>query len=191
MSFSQIQICNMALAKAGSTQPIASLVEASQESLWCAMYYPLAWEATARSHRWACLTRRAALAASLTETPAWGYARAYSLPADYLGWLQFEEPGVAFQRIGRTVHTDAESPNVQYVCRTEDTDLLDALFVEALVMRLAAHLAPCVGGDGWTARAAELRQWHQTVDLAAAISADAGESSVVTIESPTWLESRE
>lgn len=194
MSFSKVEICNMALAKAGATQPIHSLEYSGsdavpQEARLCSLYYPLAWEATARSHDWGCLSCRASLPLA-AATPAWGYAYAYQLPADYVGWLRFETGDVAHKRIGRQIHTDESPANVQYVARTDDTDRLDALFVEALVMRLAAHLVPCFGGDEQYVRQAQLRKWHESVDLPRAIAADAAESGPVVIESATWREAR-
>jgi len=196
MSWSKIDICNMALAKAGHSQLINSLdysggsTAVPQEVQMCLLYWGLAFEATARSHPWNCLLRQADISASITTAPAFGYSYAYSLPADYLGWLRFEDPDVTYRRVGRTIHTDETDVDIWYVARTEDTDLYDPLFVEALVMRLAAHLVPAFQGENSLQRAQELTLWHERVSLPAARFADSAEGMAGTWESTEWLDSR-
>lgn len=195
MSWSKVQISNMALAKAGSSQAIAALEFAEganvpNEARLCLLYWDLAFEAAARSHNWNCLTKRADISGNLTVSPAWGYAYAYQLPADYLGWLTLEDRAVEYKKVGRTIHTDETTITIEYVARTEDTDLFDPLFVEALVYRLAAHLVPALQGENALAKEQELRLWHERVTLPEARFADSAESGSEEIEDTTWRDSR-
>jgi hypothetical protein len=195
MSFSKVQMCNMALAKAGSTQQIQSLEFADdatvpEEARLCLLYWDLAFGAAARSHDWKCLTKRADISGAITTAPPWGFAYTYSLPADYIGWLRFEDTAAVWKKVGRTVHTDETSVTIEYVARTEDTDLFDDLFVEALVMRLAAHLAPSLGGENAHFRERTLVTWMEQVSVPAARFADTVEQSGKTLDSSTWLDSR-
>lgn len=196
MSWSKVDICNMALPQAGHSQQITTLEYADGEAVpeaarMCLLYWPLAFEATARSHNWGCLVKRADLSANITTAPAWGYTYAYSLPADYLGWLRFEDDRAKYKRVGRTIHTDETTVTVEYVARTEDTDLFDPLFVEVLVMRLAAFLAAGLQGENAEMKVQNLRLWHERVTLPAARFADSAEGNDdVSYEESTWLDSR-
>lgn len=197
MGWSKIDICNMALGQAGNSQLIQSLDTSAGttaipvEVTMCRLYWPLAFEAVGRSHPWGCIQKSADISAALAPAPAFGYTYAYSLPIDYLGWLRFEDFTVKYRRVGRTVHTDETSPQIWYVARTEDTDLFDALFVEALVMRLAAHLVNGLQGENVLQRAEALRLWHERIDLPAARFADSAEGNAGELEASEWLESRE
>jgi hypothetical protein len=194
MSFSKIEICNMALARSGSTQQIQALDFADDatvpvEARQCKLFFPLALEAVARSARWACLQKLAPLA-TLAATAAEGYAAVYALPADYLGWPEFDEASTAFRRIGRQLHTDRTVTTLIYVARTEDTDLFDPLFVEALVLRLAAYLATGPAGGEGVNLAQALNMWYERVCLPLALFVNSLEQGQMTLESDTWLSSR-
>jgi len=197
MSWSKVDICNMALAQAGHSQLINSLDYAPsaavpEEARLCLLFWSLAFEGAARSHNWGCLSKRADISANVITAPAWGYSYAYSLPADYLAWLRFEDSDAEWKRVGRTVHTDETSVTVEYVARTEDTDLLDPLFVEVLIMRLAAFLAAGLQGENADRKVESLRLWHERVSLPAARFADSAEGNGDTgYESSEWLDSRE
>ena len=197
MSWSKIDICNMALGQAGHSRQISTLefsgsTDVPEEARMCLLYWGLAFEATARSHNWGCLTKRADISANVITAPAWGYTYAYSLPADYLGWLRFEDSDATWKRVGRTVHTDETAVTIEYTARTADTDLFDPLFVEALVMRLAAFLAAGLQGENADRKVESLRLWHERVSLPAARFADSAEGNDdVSYESSEWLDSRQ
>ena len=194
MSFSLVSICNMALGQCGVTRQIGALEFSGsetvpQEARLCALYFELAFRAAARGHDWKCLTTQANLSGNRSVAPAAGYACAYSLPANYIGSLKVLED-VPWTKVGRCVHTDAESLHIQYVQYTTNTDLFDDLFTEALVKRLAALLAPALCGEGAGELTDRLIAWHEKISLPQARLADAMEQSEVQTESSTWLNSR-
>lgn len=196
MSWSKIDICNMALHKAGVSQAIASLDVAegaavSEEVRACRRYYDLAFEATARAGNWACLTKGpVTLSGAAGATALDGYEYVYMLPADYLGWPEFDDPETVHRRVGRYLQTDRAVSQFLYVARTEDTDLFDPLFVEALVLRLAAWLShgPVAGADEPKAQA--LERWFTQVCLPLALFVNSTEVGDGGLQQTTWTESR-
>jgi len=194
MSFSLVSICNMALGQCGITRMIGSLDfgqadNVSNEARMCALYFELAFRAAARGHDWKCLTAQADISANLTTSPAAGFKYAYALPSDYIGGLRLLKD-VEYTKVGRSVHTDATNVQIEYVRYTQNTDLYDDLFVEALVKRLAALLAPALCGENAVAIGESLIAWHERVSLPQARLADSMEQSTPGIESATWRTSR-
>lgn len=191
-SFSPLDICNMALAQAGSTQMISALFYGDDavtplESRLCAMYWPLAFEAVARSHDWKCLEKLANISGNLTNAPAHTYAYAFVLPGDCLRVLDLTED-IGWERSGWLLLTDTSTPEIRYIRRTDDTSVFDALFVQSLVQALAALLAMALTHDD--TRKERLDAWLQRVVLPLARFVDSTEQSVQTLESTTWINSR-
>jgi len=195
VSWSKVQICNMALGKAGISQQIQSLefsgsTAVPEEARTCLLYWDLAFEAAARDHDWKCLSKLADISGAITTAPAFGYAYAYSLPADCLRVLRMEDPDSLWIRRGRTLETDETDVKIEYLRRTEDTDLFDPHFVEALVTLLAAHLASSIMTDAGVSISEKLGLWYERVCLPRARFTDSTESSGQSLESSTWLNSR-
>ncbi len=196
MSWSKVQICNMALAKAGISQTINSLdvtpgTAGAQEVLACAQYWDLAFEATARSCNWACLTvGPVALSGAVGATVLEGYSYVYQLPADYLGWPEYHDAQTAARRIGRQLHTDRAVTQFLYVARTEDTDRFDPLFVASLVLQLAAWLShgPVAGENENKAQALEM--WFERVCLPLAMFVNSTEVGSGALQQKTWIDAR-
>jgi len=195
MSFSLVTICNMALAKCGISQPIESLdfapdATVPQEARMCALYWELAFQAAARGHNWGCLTTDADISANLAAAPVVGYDHAYSLPANCLRVVTVHNGDRPWARRGNLLCTDATEVRIEYVQYTLQTELYDPLFVEALVMRLAAHLAPALLGEGAADVADGLIAWHERVSLPLARFVDSSEQSVRSLDIHTWRDSR-
>jgi len=195
MSFSLVSICNMALGKCGVTQQITALEfsgdeRVSTEARLCALYFELAFRAAARGYDWACLKTQADISGNLTTTPAAGYDYAYALPNNYVGSLKVLDDAVEWKKVGKTIQTDATEVQIEYVQYTLNTDLYDDLFTEALVMRLAAHLAPALCGERATEISTNLIEWHERISLPQAMVADGRERSIVQTDSSTWRDSR-
>jgi len=114
------------------------------------------------SHPWLFATRRASLGAS-AEPPAFGWARAFPLPADHLrllelpglGWSWLRPVGggepvglpgaVPFEIEGGEILVNAEAPlDIRYVADATDHAKWHPLFAEAMAYRLAMILAEAV-----------------------------------------------
>lgn len=150
---SQVEICNRALTKLGAAR-ITSLDDANKSARAMAALWDTVRRAELRVRNWSFALRRALLPA-LSAAPAWGFARAFQLPADFLRLVQvndvFVAPGLADYRSGddspyaiegMSLSTDFGAPlKLRYIADVTDTAAFDALFVEALAAKLAYEAA--------------------------------------------------
>ena len=83
---SVVQICNGALNQLGAST-ILTLTEDSKNARLCNARFENVRDAVFRHHPWNCLQKRLALPAD-TETPAWGFTKQFTLPADCLRLLR-------------------------------------------------------------------------------------------------------
>jgi hypothetical protein len=145
----QVEIVNRALFKLGAL-PLASMGDNNKQARIMGGLWDTVRRAELRRHFWAFALKRAALP-SLAQAPAWGYARAYQLPADFLRIVQAGEfqdaPSAADYRNtddsayaieGGVLLSDEAAPlKIRYVADVNDPGTFDALFVEALAAKLA------------------------------------------------------
>ena len=75
-------ICNSALAKVGAAR-ITALTEGSRNANLCAELYAACRDDLLRAHSWNFAMARAQLARA-AEAPAFGFAAAHVLPADWI-----------------------------------------------------------------------------------------------------------
>ena len=139
-----VDICNHALARLGEVA-ITSLSEVSTAGRACNLVYELTRDAVLQSHRWNFATGRDILDASATE-PVFGWAYAFDLPGDCLQALEVNGTeigeGTPWVVEGNQVLTnEAGQYNLIYTRYTTDTTKFTPLFIDALVLRLAAKLA--------------------------------------------------
>ncbi len=147
---SQVEIVNQALVKIGSDR-IVSLADDVKAAKVASAIWDAKRDAELAAHPWTFAKARAELPA-LATAPAFGWARAYQLPADYLTMVEVGENYVLymppdelvtlFEIEGQTILTDEASPlRIRYIRRITNTGLFPALFNEALACRLAAEMA--------------------------------------------------
>ncbi len=188
--FTQLQIYNMALSLAGSTQQLKGLTYTGSkphEAVMCDLFWPMALEATARAHNWKTLTARTQLEAA-EEPPISDYDSAFELPEDCLRVLDIGGQA-AWVVEGRYLLANAGAVTIRYVRRFEqDEELTDPLFVEALVLRLAAYLSMGLGQIA--IKREQLHLWLEQVCLPLGRFVDTTEQSVQTFEATDWLGSR-
>ena len=134
-----VDICNGALNQLGATT-ILSLTEDSKNARLCNARYTQVRDALFRSHPWNCLQKRVELAAD-TDTPAWGFTKQYTLPADCLRLLRILDYDSDHKVEGRKILTDASSMKILYVARITDPNEYDELLRETLSAALAADIA--------------------------------------------------
>ena len=88
----------------------------------------------------------------VTPSPLYDWDCAYGLPSDFSRLLTFNSfpasaPNDTFQIVGAQLYTDISEAVISYIRIVEDPNLFDPLFVDALVMRLAAKLARPLAGS--------------------------------------------
>ncbi|HIP80227.1 MAG TPA: hypothetical protein EYH07_17440 [Kiloniellaceae bacterium] len=137
-------LCNSALAKIGAAR-VTSLEEGSRNANLCATLYERCRDDLLRAHSWNFATARTKLAKK-SEAPAFGYAAAFALPADWIRSVGAydNEAGLGaldFKIEGGDLLSDAEEVYLRYVRRVEDVTRMPADFREALSALLARELA--------------------------------------------------
>lgn len=146
---SEVEIANMALTKLGAAR-ITSLTEASKPARSMAAIFNMTRQAEIRKYRWAFALQRASLPA-LSAAPAWGYARAYQLPADYLSLVvvgRFQAVPALDDYVNGDnamwsvesgqILTDLGAPlSIRYVRDVTDAGSFDPLFCQSFAAMLA------------------------------------------------------
>jgi len=146
---SVVDICNGALNQLGAST-ILTLTEDSKNARLCNARYTQVRDSVFRSHPWNCLQKRVQLAAD-TDTPAWGFTKQYTLPADCLRVLTILDYDADYKIEGRKILTDNSTMKILYISREEDPNQYDELLRETLSASLAADIAYAVTSSNPTA----------------------------------------
>lgn len=190
---SEIDICNLALARLGDRANVASIdpPEGSAQADHCAQFYPLARDIALEHRAWSFNTFRKVEAAFLeTPQPGWNYA--YAMPNDALKILAVVQPFVTewwanpsspfrleMDEASGTQLILADQPEVAivYQKRVTDATMFPPQFVSALAWLLASYLAgPVVKGDaGRKAAQACYNAWIAEAAQASVINANQGQ----------------
>ena len=148
-----VEIASNALRLLGD-DPITSFSDDSERArLVNAIYEEMRDEVT-RAAVWNCCKSRQVLA-SLSETPAFGWAYYHQLPADCLRVVDVLSGDTRIDHTieGRRLMTDASSVNLIFLQRVTDPNEFDVLFISAYTARIAAELALPVSGSNTVATA--------------------------------------
>lgn len=184
MAASVVDICNMALARIGFSETIASLDERSKAAQTCTLFYEAARDYVLRDFPWNFATRAVQLA-EVTDATFPGWQVVYRYPTDCLDarqvvteagtrlplsyWVSTDPqrphlsrwlpPRIPFEvssdEAGRLILTDLEEAYLVYTARIEDPNLFDSMFVSALAWHLAVELVMPLAVDERRAARAE------------------------------------
>jgi len=153
MAATEVEICNLAIARCGVKASIFNLADGTAEANLCNAVYPQARDACLAAFPWAFATKRALLVAS-TEDARTGWALVYALPDDCLtarylhsgardpspsARVPFALEAAASGR-GRVLLTDQEDAELVYTGRITDVTAYPPLFVDALAWLVASDL---------------------------------------------------
>lgn len=186
--YSEVAICNMALAELGRGAQITAMDEASQPARACKLRYPYARDACLRAYDWNFAGRRAELAKN-AAAPAFEFVNAFDLPVDCL-LVRAVFGGEAERWVveGRQILTNMGDPIfIKYTALVTDTAQFDPLFVEALSARVASDIAVQLSES--VSRAQSLWQVYQA-KLVEARRRDAQEGQAESLPSGSWLDAR-
>lgn len=199
---SEVDICNLALARLGDTATVASIdpPEGSAQAEHCARFYAVARDSLLEMHPWKFATRRVQLA-KLT-VPSWNWACAYAEPADALRLLAVLPPDarsdddtLPFEAESDAsgaaiILTNQEDACLRYIGRVTDTTKFPPLFVDALAWLLASYLAgPVLKGDAGAVMAKACYQSFIFVFNQARVS-DANQRKERPEHTPGWIAGR-
>ena len=136
---SVVEICNNALNQLGAST-ILSLTEDSKNARLCNARYESIRNAVFRSHSWNCLMARQELAAD-TTTPAWGWAKQFTLPSDCLRVITISDYDYDYKIEGRKIMANVSPIKLQYIKLVTDPNEYDTLLAETISAALAADIS--------------------------------------------------
>lgn len=199
---SEVDICNLALARLGDNATVASIdpPEGSAQAEHCARFYAVARDSLLEMHAWKFATRRVLLAKLTVES--WDWAFAYAEPTGALKLLgvlsatasnedetqPYEAESAA--NGAAIILTNQEDASLRFVARVTDTTKFSPLFVDALAWLLASYLAgPVLKGDAGAAMAKACLQSFMLAFSNAKVS-DANQRKVRPEHTPAWIAGR-
>ena len=145
-----IQICNLALARLGDSR-ITALTDASAQAQYCSLFYAQTLEELQAEFDWQFCRKQVSLTGG--TAPLTGYSIQYALPVDFirairLGNIDASENFGSWEIVGTNLHTNIASPvALDYIALVTTPASFPAIFVEALSMKLAAVLAMPLTGS--------------------------------------------
>jgi hypothetical protein len=156
-----IQICNLALARLGDSR-ITALTDATAQAQYCSLFYSQTLEELQTEFDWQFCRKLASLTADVTA-PAFGYARRFAVPSDFLRLIRLngideDENFSKWEIVDGFIHTDLAAPaQIEYIASVTDAAKFPAVFVEILSAKLATNLAmPLTGSKELFSQMAEV-----------------------------------
>jgi len=199
-AISKADICNLALDHLGqqdSEDPVTNIdAPATQTEVICSRWYDVTRCMLLRKHPWNFALKRAILTPTNTA-PLFGYTRAFNLPNDFIRLATLEDSSTLdpyfktdYQLESNQILLDADessSMNLRYVSNFEDVTKMDALFIDALAVRMALRMA-----FKFTASNTDIQRLEQLDRdiLQAAKSIDGQERPPIRVERSRALTSR-
>lgn len=170
MAQSEVQICNMALARIGVSQFISSLTEQSNEARVCNLFYGPTRDRVLEEMPWKFATKRVELQLTGTAPDGWGYQ--YRYPNDCLKAIRivpltagnvtnvfYREPNQTINpkvpydimedeaNASRVIVTNEPNAVLEYVKTITDPTVFSPSFTNALAWALAAEVAAPLTAD--------------------------------------------
>lgn len=150
-----VAIVNRGFDKIG-VEPIVAFTDTTKQGRWANRNYDALRDLELTLNTWRFAVARTSLAA-LAAAPAFGYARQFQLPADFLRLISAGDiaPGVDLTEVrqsldgqdysieGGVIVTSLSSPlKIRYVRKVTDTGQFPPYFAEVLACRVAVEAAP-------------------------------------------------
>jgi hypothetical protein len=153
MAVSKTDICNNAIGRIGAQRIMDIDDQDSKSARICKNAYEINLRELLRLAPWNFAKDRGQLA-ELTTPPAFGWAKQFQLPTDFIRLVQFndleawqDDPSDFFEIEGRKLMTDEETARIEYIKFVDDPNQYDALFTKALVVLLASEIAVPIRQD--------------------------------------------
>jgi len=138
-------ICSAALIELGEDR-ITSLTQDAERARIMRELYPAELDALLSEHPWNFALARVELAQS-AEAPAFGFARAFVLPADCLAVVEVSPVEASWKVEAGRLLADEAAVAVRYVRRVADPAAMPPCFRAVLAARLAARAAKRITGS--------------------------------------------
>ena len=190
-------IMNSALVLLGQ-RPATSPTEQTGVSQFANDRYDTVRDFVLVGGNWNCATTRASLSA-LSNAPAFGFAKQFALPGDFLRFVRFEEDAreniqYRIEAVSdgtggatRVLLTDSTDAKIVYIFRLTEVAKMDELLKYAISARLAYEISLAVKGD------IQQTNFFKSISeeaMSLANFVDADQASVEVMTGSLWLDSR-
>lgn len=185
---SNIQICNMALSQIGDDYTISSFDDEIKTARYSNIFYEPTRDLVLRSYPWRFALKRASVPA-LAEKPAWGYSAQYQLPVDCLRVWSLRDNTEEFEVEGDKILANHQGAlDFLYIKKITDPNLFDTMFVECLVLKLAAKLSVPLKNSTTSKDSFEAAFEKQIREARSASSMEASQKQIEVFNG--WVEAR-
>lgn len=177
----ETDVANIALAEIGGRQLTDLETDTSEEAKTCRQWFALIRDGLLSAYQWNFATTRADLTAATDPDTEW--TSAWTLPDDHVRLIRIvglnvDNPLREFALEGNTLLVNGldsatDTLSIVYVSNAVAVTDWDALFIEALVYKLAAKIAPRIAQND--SLATNLLTKFQQLALPAATNKDARE----------------
>jgi len=173
MAMTDVQICNLALARLGSSLRITALTDGSVQADQCALFFENLRDMTLEDFPWSFASRHGALTVDATARhPFYEYAynqpsgcltirRIYTgdaddtvvppspaLPTIKADYVRFNYYAAGTPVVNKLmIASDLEDAWIEYTIQITDPTFFSMGFVDALAWKLTVSLAPSIKGD--------------------------------------------
>lgn len=193
MAVSDVEVANYALSKLGTSR-IESFSQDTPNARTMNSVFQKIKTSILRSYRWNFATRRAVLAAHVSQTD-WGSLNRFPLPSGFLRLIFDDETGQHVDwRIESdstdtlfVVTTDAAPLYIKYIHDVTSPALYDSLFVEALACKLAMETCQEITGSN-TKKESLREDFRQAINEAKQVGSM--ESTADEFPEDDWLAAR-
>lgn len=152
-ALSETRICNMSLARLGSTRinDFGDATENSVQAIHCRTHYEQTRDALIRSHWWRFASDRKVLSQDDTDPVGDEWDNQFILPNDFLAMKSIYENRFSDENYrsyaleGQRLLTNESTMEIRYIKKVTNPTEFDPLFVEVLVLQLALKLVAPLG----------------------------------------------
>lgn len=186
---SYVAIANRAAVLIGTASRLTDPTDDTPLGRAVSAVYEIERKAALRAGAWNFAIKRKALPA-LVAAPAFGFARAFEVPPDFLKLIEVRGIDRArYQIEGRKILSDAAAPlQIRYLADIREPALFDASFTECFAIRIAITIGNQIAGSSFD----EGLNWQKyRLALRDAGRNDALENPGIEQEESDWLLARE
>jgi len=184
----EVEICNAALLRAGITRRIENLSDSNTEADACEAEYEAVRDMLLEEHNWQFCVKYDTIANDASD-PEWYWDYQYTLPNDFVTMLNLEGEEIRYELTedGKLMTNESSPLKIRYIAQETDVTRFPQLFKQALVAKLAAHLAMALTKD--LKRVDYLENRYDRL-IADARFSDSGRRSYQPLDSSTFIDAR-
>ena len=188
-TWTDVDICNAALLRAGVTKRITSLLDTDTLSALCNDEYSAIRDQLLEDHPWHFATKYDNIASEDATDPDWYWTYRYALPSDCVLLLGLESEGIKYEQADDGfIYTNEPAPlKIRYISRESAVSNMPDSFKQAWIAKLSATL--CLGLTKDLKRVDYLEARYDRL-ISDARFADSSKKSYQPLDSSTYQNAR-